>query len=116
MIRAPVPQRENEIALDAFRPRWRGRDFAVPNAVGPLRQCPGRPRYAHVGRRTVHRIAAYAGAEPPLPGRLRRFQIRLCLEDVIETAGETIAQLMTEIAVRLQPVDPVVLRQHRLAE
>ena len=35
---------------------------------------------------------------------------------MIETAGETIPELMTEIAVRLQPVDPVVLRQHRLAE
>src|SRR5205814_9757315 len=64
----------------------------------------------------VHRVAAYAGAEPPLPRRLMRLQLRLRRQHVVDAAGERASQLMTEVAVGLQRVDPMILRLHHRAE
>ena len=116
VIGTPVPQRHHQIAFDAFRPRRRRRHVAFGDAIGPVGQRTGGPRHAHIGERAVHRVAAHAGAETPFPRVRGRFQIRLRLEDMIEAPRQSIPELMTEIAVRLQAVHPVVLRQHRRAQ
>jgi hypothetical protein len=116
MIGSPVPQRQHQIALDPFRPRRCRRHFAFADAIGPIGQGPGGPRHAHVGERAVHRVAAHAGAETPFPCVGRRFQLGLRLEHMIETPRQLIPELMAEIAVGLQAVHPVVLRQHGRAQ
>src|SRR5207249_10000304 len=60
--------------------------------------------------------ATPARPEPPLPGLSVRLELGLRLEDVIDGARLGVPELMTEVAVRLQRVDPLVLRLHRRSE
>ena len=111
-----VPQGHHEIALDAFRPGRRRRHFALVDALGPIGKGPRCPGQSHIDERTVHRIATHSGTEAPLPGLLVRRDVALRLEDVIDAAREPVSELMTEIAVRFQRVDPVVLGLHVRAQ
>ena len=112
VIGAPVPQRDDDVALDAFRPRRRRRHFASCNAIGPVRKYFQRWLFALRLEHRVHRGPAHAGAEAPLPCVVSSRQLRLRLEHVIEAARQLVAELMAEVAVGLQRVDPMVLRQH----
>ena len=113
VIRAPVPQRQHDVALLPARSRRRGRNFALRDAPGPVGKRSQRPHLPLIRQHRVHRRAAHAGSEPPLPRFFVRLQFRLRLEDVIDAARELIAKLMAEVAVGLERVDPVILRQHR---
>src|SRR5262249_61347568 len=57
-------------------------------------------------------VPAHAGARPPLPRLGVRLQLRLRLLHIVDGAGELIAELVTEVAVRFQRIDPVILREH----
>ena len=60
----------------------------------------------------VHLVAAHSGAQPPLPGFLVGCELGLGLEHVIDGAGLTASELVAEVAVRLQRVEPVGLGEH----
>ena len=111
-----IPQRHDDVALDTSRSRRRRRHLALGDAIGPVRQHIQRPRRAHRAERPVHRVAAHAALQPAIPRLERRLHRRVALVDIVERARQLVAELMTEVAARLQRVDPVVLRQHRRAE
>jgi hypothetical protein len=111
-----VPERHDHIPLDASRPRGRRRHFTVGDAIGPIRQDAERARGPHRAQRPVHGSAANAALQTPVPGFRRCLDGRICLVDVVQRAGELIPELVTEVASRLERVDPVVPGQHRWTE
>ena len=116
VVVAHVPQRDDHIALDAFRPRRRRRHVALRDALGPARIGFQQSILALCVEDGVHRRPADAGPETPFPRFRVRLQLRLGLEHVFDVACLGVAQLMAEVAVRFQRVDVVVLRQHRRAD
>src|SRR5262249_31005126 len=77
----------------------------------PVGVCFHRSSFALVPRTPLHRFAAPAGPQPPLPRLGVRLQLRLRLLHIVDGAGELIAELVTEVAVRFQRIDPVILRE-----
>ena len=116
VIVAHVPQRQNQVALDAGRSRRRRRDLTLRDALRPVGVDLQRACLSLVVQHAVHRRAAHAGSQPPLPGFRVRLQLGLRLENVIDASRELVAKLMTEVAVGLERVDPVILRLHVGAE
>ena len=116
MVVAHVPQGHDEVALDALRARRRRRHFALGDAFGPVGVGLERSLLALVVEHAVHRGAAHAGAEPPFPGLRMRLELRLRLQDVVDVARLGVAELMAEVAVGFDRVDPMVLGQHVRAE
>ena len=84
---------------------------SVQSAIGLERSL-----LALIGEHAVHRRAADAGAEPPFPGLRVRLELGLRLQDVVDVARQRVAELMTEVAVGFERVDPVVLGQHVRSE
>ena len=112
VVVADVPQRDDDIPFDAFWARRRRRQFAVGDALGPIGIGFQRSLFALIVQNAVHRVAADAGAETPLPRFRVRLQLRLRLEHVVDRARELIAKLVTEVAIGFQRIDPVILGEH----
>jgi hypothetical protein len=116
VVVSDVPERDHEVALDTRRPRGRRRHVALGDALGPVGVGLQRSLLALVVDDGVHRVAADAGAEPPFPRLGVCLELRLRLQHVVDAARELVAELMTEVAVRFERVDPVVLRLHPRSE
>ena len=111
VVVAHVPQREDDVALDSLRARRRGRHLAGSDAIRPIGENVERT-FALPGQERVHGGTAGAGTEAPLPGIAGCFQTGLTRIDVIQRPGELVAELMAEVAIGLDGVNPVVLRLH----
>ncbi len=111
VVVAHIPQRDDDVAFDAFGTRRGRRYVALRDAFGPagVRLQQG---LALVVEHAVHRRAADARAEPPFPRFFVRLEFWLRFEDVIDRTRLFVAELMAEVAVGLERVDVVVLRLH----
>jgi hypothetical protein len=89
-----------------------GGHFALGDPLGPVGVDLERPLFALVVQHAVHRSAANARAEPPLPRLCMCLELGLGLQHVIDGTRELIPELMAEVAVGLERVDVVVLREH----
>ena len=104
----PVPQRQDDVALDAVRTgRPGGRQLAGGDAIGPVGEQLQRARRAEpaeIRRHLQHRLA---GLDAPLPGVGRRRELAERLRD---RARRLVAELMTRVAaVGLDHVEPLGL-------
>ena len=112
LVAADVPEGEDEVALDPLRPRRRRRQLSRRDALRPVGVHVERRVHALNPEHVVHLVAAHSGAQPPLPGFLVGGELRLGLEHMIDGAGLAASELVAEVAVRLQRVEPVGLGQH----
>ena len=111
LCRRPLPHGQDEVALDARRAGRRRRHLAGQNAVRPVGVDVQRPLPSHLFDLADHRRPGGAGAEaerPRIGGRVEFVEI-----DHRHLARRLVAELVTELAAVLQPVDEVLLRPHR---
>ena len=67
----PVPLGDDDVALEALRPRRRGRHFARGDAIGPVREQRERAIAAELSEAADHLRARLPGLQAPLPRRRR---------------------------------------------
>ena len=103
----PVPLRDDDVALDALRPRRRRRQLAAGDAVGPVGEHRQRAVLAHRVEAAGHLRAGLSRLNAPLPGLRRTVERAERLRDLARPFG---AELVTRgAAARLQAANPVGL-------
>ena len=110
---APVPQRDDDVALDAGRTWGHRRQGAGHDAVAPVgvhseRPGPEAPHHA------FHLRAALPGPHAVIPRVHRRRKVER--SHVVQTACEPVAELMTQHAALFQLVHVLRLRAERLGD
>ena len=106
---APVPHRQDEIPLETLWPRRRRGDIPRGDAIGPVREHlqPARaPEHAH---RRAHPCAILPDLHAVIPGRHAG---RKSPERRGKFTRRFVAQLVADVAVRFDLVNPVMLRGH----
>jgi hypothetical protein len=106
---APLPERQHEIALDAFRAWRRGRHLTRGDAIGPIREHRERGLATERPEGRDHRGTVLTHLRTVIPRVVRRLENT---EPRRKLAGREIAKLMAHVAARLDLIDPVVLRGH----
>ena len=112
VVIAHVPQRHDDVAFDPLGTGRSGGYFAFGDALGPVGVDLQRGILALRGEHAIHRVTANARAQTPLPGFLRRLQLGLRRAHVVDIPRLGIAELMAEVAARLELIDPVILVRH----
>src|SRR4029079_18919817 len=111
VVGAPVPERDDDVALDALRARRLRRHLAARDPVGPIRkQLRARLRAQHRAL-AGHVAAAHAELRSIDPRLLRRLEAQLV--HVAERARDRGAELVAEVALALDVVDPLALLLER---
>ena len=111
VVGAPVPEREHDVALDALRPRRLRRHLAVCDPRGPVREHARAGLRAEHRERAGHRAAAHAELRAIDPRLLRRLESQVV--HVAQRARDRGAELVTEVALALDVVDPHALLGQR---
>ena len=106
---APVPHRQHQVPLAALRARRRRRHLAGGDPVGPPREHLEAALAAEPRNHAAHPAAILSGLHAPIPGLDAR---RERPERFGDLARRLVAQLVAHVAVGLDLVDPVVLRDH----
>ena len=98
----PVPQRNDQVPLDAARPGRARRGLARRDPGGPVGEHLERALPAEPVHRAAHRVAALAGLDPMVPRRDGRVEV----VEVLHDARRRVAKLMAELTPLLHDVDP----------
>src|SRR5262245_40325856 len=107
MIRSPIPQRDNNVPLNARR-AWRLdlRRFTLRDAIRPVGEHLESVLPVEAVGSLVHLTAANTGLQSIVPGFRGSLELRLRFEDVIECSCDRVSELMAEIAAGLEGMHP----------
>ena len=105
----PVPHSQYEIALDTLRTRRHRRDVAARDPIRPAGEHVETAPASQAGHHVAHALAVLPDLDACIPCRHAR---RERPERFRDLARRLVAHLMTDVAVGLDLVDPVVLRAH----
>src|SRR5262245_8296560 len=111
MVGAPIPLRDDNVALNSRRTRRLYlRRFAFGNPVCPIREHLQRIGSVQTRCGSAHTATANTRLQTIVPSLDGGLQFGFCLEDVIECAGDRVAELMAEVAARLERMHPAFER------
>ena len=108
-VGAPVPQRDDQVALHALRPRRPRGQLAGGDPLRPV----GEHRDAALAAEAVHRGAHLVAALPRLHAVVPGFRGGVEVVAALHHARGGVAELMAELAALLHVVDPRRLALHR---
>ena len=111
---APAPHRQDEVALLPPRARRRRRDLAGRDAIRPVGEQAQRALAPHPVQTGAHARSAAPdlhAVRPGVQGRVEVVQVQHR-----HLAGRQVAHLVAELAAVLEPIDPLGLVPHALAD
>ncbi len=111
VVGAPIPKRDDDVALDALRARRLRRQLSARDPVGPIREDLRAGLRAEHSELPGHVAAAHAELGAIDPRLLRRLESQVI--HVAERARDRRAELVAEVALALDVVDPLALLLER---
>ena len=111
---APAPLRQDDVAFLSLRTRRRRRHFAGRDAVGPVGEQAESAPAPHAVQSAAHARSAPPDLHPVLPGV--QGGVEVVQVQHRHLAGRHVAHLVAELAAVLQPIDPLGLMPHALAD